>query len=175
MSASRRTRITAGRSVRSASWAQVLGAAHVRSARSEPSTGGDRGSVTLFVAIAAMGLLVLVGLVVDGGAKVRAVQRADRLAAEAARAAGQAIDLTAVMSGREVRVEPREALGAARAYLAAAGNGGTAQLDAEHRSIQVTTTASSGTVFLGLIGISEFTVHGSATVSLIRPGRDTPP
>ena len=135
----------------------------------------DRGSVTLFVAIAAMGLLALVGLVVDGGAKVRAVQRADRLAAEAARAAGQAVDLTVVMSGGEVRVEPREALAAARAYLDAAGDGGTAHLDADRRSIRVSTTANSRTVFLGLIGIPEFTVHGSATVSLMRTGRDTEP
>ena len=36
---------------------------------------------TISQAVAALGLLCLVGLVVDGGAKVRAVQRADRLAA----------------------------------------------------------------------------------------------
>jgi uroporphyrinogen-III synthase len=33
----------------------------------------------------------VVGLVVDGGVKIRAVQRADTLAAEARRAGGQAI------------------------------------------------------------------------------------
>lgn len=143
--------------------------------RPGPPRDGEGGSVTLFVVIAALGLLALIGLVVDGGAKVRAAQRADRLAAEAARAAGQAVDLSAVMAGREVRVEPRQALTAARAYLEAAGNSGTARLEADRRSIQVTTTASTRTVFLGLIGIPEFTVHGSATVSLIRPGRDSQP
>src|SRR4029453_14995843 len=49
------------------------------------------GTHTLFLVISVVGLLRVVGLVVDGGVKIRAVQRADTLAAEARRAGGQAI------------------------------------------------------------------------------------
>ena len=63
--------------------------------------------MTLFFAVAVVGLLVLLGLVVDGAAKVRAVQRADTLAAEAARAGGQAIALPPTIAGRTPSRRPR--------------------------------------------------------------------
>lgn len=55
--------------------------------RLRTATGADpeAGSVTVFVAISVLGLLLLIGLVADGGAKLRATQRADSVAAEAAR------------------------------------------------------------------------------------------
>lgn len=129
--------------------------------------GHERGSVTLFLTIAVLGLLVLAGLVVDGAAKVRAVQRADRLAAEAARAAGQALDLTAVLQGRAVRVDRRAAVAAARAYLRDTGVAGDVAASPTGDALRVTTTTSEPTVFLGLIGVPSFTVHGHADVSLV--------
>lgn len=134
----------------------------------------ERGSVTVFLAIAAVGLLALVGLVVDGAAKVRAVQRADRVAAEAARAAGQAVDLAAVLSGDAIRVDRRAALAAADDYLRAAGGQGQAAISRDGRSVTVTTTASQPTVFLGLIGIPEFTVEGRAEVDLVAESGGAP-
>jgi hypothetical protein len=128
----------------------------------------DRGAVTLFVSIAVVGLIAIAGLVVDGGAKVRAVQRADRLAAEAARTAGQAVDLPAAMAGTAVRVDRRSALTAAQAYLRTAGASGSAVVSDDGRSLRVTTSATVATVFLGLVGVPEFTVHGQADVSLVR-------
>lgn len=129
---------------------------------------GDRGAVTLFVAIAMVGLMVLAGLVVDGGAKVRAAQRADRVAAEAARAAGQAIDLATVLEGSELRVDRRAALRAAEAYLASAGVSGSARVIDGGAGISVSTTTSAPTVFLGLIGVPRLTVEGAAQVSLVQ-------
>ena len=139
-----------------------------RGAVPEPGVVSERGAVTIFVSIAVVGLLAIAGLVVDGGAKVRAVQRADRLAAEAARAAGQAIDLRAAMAGTAVRVDRRAALAAAERYLRDAGAHGTASVSTDGRSIAVTTTATAPTVFLGLVGVAEFAVEGHAEVSLIR-------
>lgn len=127
----------------------------------------DRGSVTVFLAVAAVGLLALVGLVVDGAAKVRAVQRADRLAAEAARAAGQAVDVGGVLAGEAIRVDRTAALAAAESYLRAAGAHGRAEVSAGGRTVTVTTEATQSTVFLGLIGISKFSVRGSAEASLV--------
>ena len=51
-------------------------------------TDPERGSVTVFFAISVLGLLLLIGLVADGGAKLRATQQAAATAAEAARATG---------------------------------------------------------------------------------------
>ena len=145
--------------------------------RARLSSGGrsDRGAVTLFVAIAMVGLLALAGLVVDGGAKVRAVQRADRVAAEAARAAGQAIDLGGVLEGSDVRVDRRAALVAAESYLRASGVEGSARVVDGGSGIAVTTTTSVPTVFLGLIGVPQFTVRGSAEAALVHSVRGARP
>ena len=146
-----------------------------RAGASPRPRGDDRGAVTLFLCIAAIGLLALAGLVVDGGAKVRATQRADRLAAEAARAVGQAVNVSAVLSGTAVRVDARAALAAAQDYLDAAGSDGTVAVEPDGRSIRVSTAATSHTVFLGLVGVPEITVRGTATVQLIQPGRTGQP
>lgn len=122
----------------------------------------------MFLAVTFLGLLVLAGLVVDGAAKVRAVQRADRLAAEAARAAGQAIDLTTAMQGGGVRVDRRAAVDAAQQYLRHTGVSGRVEAAPAGDALTVTASATQPTVFLGLIGVPEFTVHGHAEVRLVR-------
>jgi hypothetical protein len=47
---------------------------------------GDDGQISLLVLVLTIAVLAMIGLSVDGGGKVRALQRADNLAAEAARA-----------------------------------------------------------------------------------------
>ena len=129
-------------------------------------TDREAGSVTVFVAITVLGILVLCGLVVDGGAKLRAVQRADRVATEAARAAGQAADPAALASG-EARVDRQAAVDAATAFLTAAGEAGTATVSADDTAVEVTVTTTAPTVFLGLIGIPAFTVTGHGRAILV--------
>jgi Flp pilus assembly protein TadG len=125
----------------------------------------EAGSVTVFAAITVLGILILCGLVVDGGAKLRAVQHAERVATEAARAAGQAADVAA-LAGGEARVDRQAATDAGTAFLAAAGATGTATVSTDGTSVEVTVTATAPTAFLGLIGIPAFTVtgHGQATL-----------
>ncbi|MCU0302079.1 MAG: hypothetical protein MUF35_10845 [Candidatus Nanopelagicales bacterium] len=127
----------------------------------------ERGAITLFVAIAAIGLLALAGLVVDGAAKVRAVQRADRIAAEAARAAGQAVDRTAVLRGEAIRVDRRAAAAAAGAALRAADVRGTVAVVDAGRAISVAVDISEPTVLLGLVGVPRFHVTGHAEAVLV--------
>ena len=129
-------------------------------------TDREAGSVTVFVAITVLGILILCGLVVDGGAKLRAVQRADRVATEAARAAGQAADLAA-LAGGEARVDRQAAADAAPAFLTAAGETGTATVSADDTAVEVTVTTTAPTVFLGLIGIPAFTVTGHGRAILV--------
>lgn len=126
----------------------------------------DAGSVTVFVAVTMLGLLVLCGLVVDGGAKLRATQRADRIAAEAARAAGQAVDPAALVAG-DVTVDRAAAVESAQAYLAAAGVTGTVALSTDGTAIEVDAKVTAPSVFLGLVGIESFSVTGHGRAVLV--------
>ena len=76
--------------------------------RARLRTDPEKGSVTVFFAISVLGLLLLIGLVADGGAKLRATQQAAATAAEAARAGGQALD-TADAAGDDASPASRAA------------------------------------------------------------------
>lgn len=131
--------------------------------RAEP----EQGSATMFLVIAMAGFLVLIGLVADGGAKLRATQSADQVAAEAARTAGQIIDLPRAVAGNDVQVDRQGAVDAATAYLTAVGQSGTVTVSPDGTSLDVTVTTTSPTVFLSLIGITQLTVTGHSRVALV--------
>jgi hypothetical protein len=80
-------------------------------------TRSETGTHTLFLVISVVGLLRVVGLVVDGGVKIRAIQRADTLAAEARRAGGQAIRVPLVITWEPPLAVARAAAAAAEACL----------------------------------------------------------
>jgi Flp pilus assembly protein TadG len=122
----------------------------------------------VFFAVCVIGLLAMIGLIVDGGGKVRAAQRADTLAAEAARAGGQAINLPPAIAGKSPAADPVAAAAAAQAYLRVNHVTGTVSIAPGGRRLDVDVTSSSPTIFLGLIGVSSITVHGHATVTLVR-------
>ncbi len=109
--------------------------------------------------------VVVIGLAVDGGAKVAATQRANAIADEAARAGGQALDVSAALAG-QVRVDSAAAVAAAQDYLDRNGvQGAVTVVDGD--TLTVTTTITEPTTFLGLIGIQTMTVEGSGTADLI--------
>ena len=123
----------------------------------------DRGSLTLFAVVLALGLLAMTGLVVDGGAKLTAQRRANHLAEQAARAGAQAVDVAALRAGLNVKLTPPAANSAAQRYLVEAGQP-TAHVVVRGDSIEVTVTRHQQTAILGLVGIHRFDVtgHGSA-------------
>ncbi|KQY48007.1 pilus assembly protein TadG-related protein [Cellulomonas sp. Root137] len=137
--------------------------------RLRTATGADpeAGSVTVFVAISVLGLLLLIGLVADGGAKLRATQRADSVAAEAARAGGQALDVPGAVSGSGTRVDRALAVQAATTYLRQSGHTGTVTVSDDRARLVVTVTDTAPTAFLSLIGISTLTVTGHGEARLI--------
>jgi hypothetical protein len=136
---------------------------------------GDRGSLTLLLAVLFVALLALAGLVVDGGAKLDANQKAIAVAQEAARAGAGMVNTPAVYAGRPITVSPGQALLAARRYLVGAGYPGSQVRLVGTNAIQVTVTIHQPTVMLSLIGLNAFTVRGTATASLVSgvtgPGR----
>ncbi len=125
----------------------------------------ERGAISMFLVVLVPGLLLIIGLAVDGGAKVAATQRANAIADEAARAGGEALDVSAALTG-QVRVDPAAAVSAARAYLARNDVPGVVTV-VDGDTLRVTTTITEPTTFLGLIGISTLTVEGSGTADLI--------
>lgn len=128
---------------------------------------GDEGRLSLLAIVLALAVLVMIGLSVDGGGKLRALQRADRIAVEAARAAGQAIAAPQAIQGGEKVVDPPAAVAVVESYLAAVGVTGTVALSEDRRQVTVTVTIIYRTVFLGLIGINTLTATRRATAVLV--------
>lgn len=122
----------------------------------------ERGqALSVFVAVSVFGLLLMCGLVVDGGAQAEAARRAQNAAAQAARAA---LDTTAMARLAGAEPEVGKAIAAARQVLVAHGVEGDIALRSG-RAV-VTTTARVETVFLSLIGINTLRATGSATAEL---------
>jgi Flp pilus assembly protein TadG len=134
---------------------------------------GDRGGIAVFTAIVTVVLLGIIGLVLDGGGKLRATERADTVAMEAARAAGQALDPGAAVTGTAYRVDPQAATAAAYAYLHQAGVSGRASVSGDRTTITVTVTGSYTTKFLPVIGIGSLDVRGHGSAKLLH-GVNTP-
>jgi hypothetical protein len=76
----------------------------------------DRGRVSIFLAIALAGMLMVIGLAYDGAGRLGALQRAHNLAAEAARAGGQAIDRAQAIEGGPPQINVADAIAAVDAY-----------------------------------------------------------
>ncbi|MFD7283662.1 TadE/TadG family type IV pilus assembly protein [Streptomyces sp. NPDC059862] len=127
----------------------------------------DRGGVTVFVAVCVIALIGIIGVAVDGGSKMRAVERADYIAGEAARAGGQAIDPAKAITGEAVVVDPQDAAAAARAYLSTAGATGTVSVSGDGKTLTVTVTGSYDTKFLSVVGIGSLPVTGHGTATLL--------
>ncbi len=115
----------------------------------------DRGSVSLWVAATFIAVLAVVGLVADGGAKIRAGERADVAASEAARAASYA-------AGGDDRARTAAAVTAARTILSRSGVTGSVTIVGPGR-IDVTAHASAA----GPISGHTYTVSRTATAQLL--------
>ncbi|GAA0611725.1 TadE/TadG family type IV pilus assembly protein [Streptomyces crystallinus] len=127
----------------------------------------DRGGIAVFVAVCVFALIGIIGLAVDGGSKMRATERADYIAGEAARAGGQAISPTDAISGTATVLDAQAAAAAAQAYLSAAGVTGTVSVSDNGTRLRVTVTGSYRTKFLPAVGIGTLSVTGHATATLL--------
>lgn len=125
----------------------------------------QRGSVTLWAVIIATSFMLVVGLVVDGGAKLRAGQKADQVAREAARSAAQAVSGDPIL-GNPGLVDNTRARNAAEDYLKTAGVPGDVVI--ANGEAQVTTYVSFQPVFLSAVGIGQITVKGHASAQVKR-------
>lgn len=123
------------------------------------------GAVSAPMAVAMLALFVAIGLGVDGVRAAQALAHADAVAEEAARAAGQVLDVAQVRRG-VVELDRPGAIEAARRYLALSGVEGDVTVVGPQR-IRVQTRLSRPTVLLGLVGRSTIPADGSAEATLV--------
>lgn len=118
-------------------------------------------SLSLLVLVVTTALLLVAGLVVDGGAQSTAARRAEQAASESARAA---LDAGATARAAGQTPNPAVMTAAARGVLSDRGIDGTVTLQGGR--VQVQTSTSTQTIFLGLVGITSLRATGSAEADL---------
>jgi hypothetical protein len=130
--------------------------------RARPERGA---SVSVLTAGLLVSAAMFLGLVVDGGAKATAGNRADATAQEAARAGVQAG--STVDGGGTVDVA--RGVAAAQSYLSAAGEAGSVSTQGAD-GIHVSVTITEPTTVLSMIGIGSVSSTGSADARIIYGG-----
>lgn len=126
----------------------------------------ERGTVTAFVVIMTVTMLVVAGLVIDGGYTLAARRRAFNEANAAARAAAQAIDETALRSTGDVRLRPEDARRIGEAHLRDAGMTGTVTVNATTVTVHAVTTQPMS--LLGMVGIGPLTIEADGTARAVQ-------
>ena len=112
----------------------------------------------MYVAILSVGLLVLCGLVVDGGYVLAGRRRAIDEANSAARAGAEALAPGDYRADGDITLDSARAEEAAQDFLAATGHSGTVVVNGDQVTVQ--TSFSQPTALLGIIGIGSVTVSG---------------
>jgi Flp pilus assembly protein TadG len=128
----------------------------------------DKGSVTIWLALASFVMIVLVGVAVDLSGQVYAQQHARDIAAQAARTAGQQIDASRGVRGIGAQTNTAQAIAAAKSYIAAAGMEGDATVTGGGTTITVSVVDTYETKFLSIIGLTRLRVTGSAETRVVR-------
>lgn len=126
---------------------------------------GESGTVTAFVAVITMAVLMAAGLVLDGGLMLAARRQAVDSATGAARAGAQAVTPDALRH-RERTVDPTAATAAAHAHLRRAGLSGSVVVSGDRVSVTVTVTQSL--TLLRLVGLSTASVGGTGEARIVR-------
>ena len=120
----------------------------------------DEGAIAAFVLLVLVGLVALLGLVVDGGAALTARQAAEVEAEQAARAGAGAISVDALRSGY-VQIDAAAAIAAAEQFTVTSGHPGTAAVTGGVVTVRVSYEVP--TDVLGIIGIEELRVSAVAS------------
>lgn len=133
----------------------------------------ERGSITPFVVIIAFAVLLLAGLVVDGGAQMNAHGRAIAYAQEAARAGAQGLDLQDPRLDLDFNLA--EELANSYCADAKAKDAELVSCDATiievadktstHKAVEVRTRVDVPTIMLSIVGVGSLSASGNALAS----------
>ncbi|MFE5339844.1 TadE/TadG family type IV pilus assembly protein [Isoptericola sp. NPDC056578] len=132
------------------------------------SRAAERGSVSIWLALGAFVMIVVVGMAVDLSGQVLAQQHARDVAQQAARAGGQAVVASDALRGAGVSIDSRAAYTAAQQYLSSTGVSGSVQVVPGGDRVIVRTTDFYQPKFLGIIGIREMRVSGEGEARVVR-------
>lgn len=132
-----------------------------RRRRRDHATAKDGGQITAFVVVMAVALVLLVGLVLDGGLTLAARERAIGLAQEAARAGAQGVNLAVYRQSGNLVLSPALAQADAQRYLASTDTQGTVHIAGN--LVTVTVTITQKMQVLDAAGLSAVTVRASAS------------
>lgn len=128
----------------------------------------DRGAATIVTVIMASAWIVMLALVVVGGGRIRALQRADNIAAEAARAAGSAIDAAQAVPGDDQVVSPVAAQLAAMDYMRRVDALGVVLVEPDGKHLQIIVTIEyANPTGLAFFGGATWDAVGEARVTLL--------
>lgn len=133
---------------------------------------GDTGAISAFVAIVAVAVVLVAGLVHDGGRLLAARRQADDIAGNAARIGAQQLDEHRLRLGDAV-VEPIDADDAVATYLASTPATGAARIAADTVTVAVELRVSPG--LLAIAGVEAQTVEATRRARAVRgvTGGDT--
>ncbi|MGP5291673.1 pilus assembly protein TadG-related protein [Brachybacterium tyrofermentans] len=125
----------------------------------------ERGEISEMVLVVFVAIVMVIGLVVDGGAKMTAASEASSIAQQAARVGGQPLD-SLPDDGGTAHLDAGSAAAAAQDYLNQAGVTGSVHI-VNDSTLEVTVTSTEDTTFLGVLGINTVSATRTARVDLI--------
>ena len=126
----------------------------------------EDGSASILVVGLATALLMVAGLLYDGGHILAGRREAFAVADNAARAGAQALDVGALRGGGTTRLDPAAASRAVHDYLARVGHTGTATVDGDR--VQVVVAITVETHLLSAVGLHTRTVTGTGEAQAVR-------
>ena len=126
----------------------------------------ERGSITMFVAVFTVALLMVAGLVIDGGYTLAANRRAFNEAEAAARAGAQAIDLDTLRATGTVVLDADAARARAEAYLARTGHRGVVDVNGDTVHVQV--EFRQPMLILSVVGVGPLDIKGDGSATAVR-------
>ncbi len=140
--------------------------------RGRPPARNERGqAISVMMIGVTAALLMVAGLVIDGGQKATAISRAESVAAGAARAAADAGAAGTLDPAGSRRLAVARARDAARTYLDGAsaeqGSAITGAVRVDGDRVLVSTRVQVTTIFLSVIGIDRLVGTGTATAEVV--------
>lgn len=133
---------------------------------------GERGTVTVFVVSMTTALLLVAGLVFDGGRMIAARREADAVAAAAARAGAQGLDEAGLRQSDGAPLNASDVVRRVEGYLGRTDYSGGASVSGDTVTVEVHRTQTFA--ILSLAGLASSDITGTGSARAVRAVGETP-